>query len=158
MTNDARAVEERFQQAGASDRTSAGRGKGFVKWEIPDTCVEGEITDLWSLNERDVITVAVNNLSALAYTKNHDGKRERVDVNPGDLVCVSMGTAQLTGTVRSEDKGSSVFIHYKGAEDTKSGNRVKLFMVKVLPVVTSPQEYEDLPETLDDHTSDNLPL
>ena len=127
MPENASAITERFRAAGARDLANADRGVGFVKWEEEGTYITGIITDVWECDDRDIATVRVIDLTAPVFTKGEDKEPVEVSVETGDLVCVSLGTARLKNTVNKNDVNKMLVIHYKGTEQTKKGNTVKLF-------------------------------
>lgn len=140
MSDNANAVTKRFEEAEAEDRANANRGKGFVKWEEPDTYIAGEIAGLWTWEDTTIVNVVVDDLTAPVYAKRADGENEEVKVYPDDVVCVSMGNAQLKDSVTGKDVGRKLLILYKGTEKTKKGNTLKLFRVMVIPARESTDE------------------
>ena len=114
------------------ERSNGDRGRGFGKFEKQDTYIAGRIVQLWTVpgTDREIATVEVDEITIPVFQK---GDETPLDINKGDLVNISLGNAQLKGTIKPEDANHRAFIHYKGSEPTKSGGTLKLFNVQVSP-------------------------
>lgn len=125
---------ERSRTAGARPLQSSQRGVGFVQWEKADDYLKGILRNVWHVpdkdgTQRDIALMEVVEIEATVTTKTPNGLREEVFVAEGDLVNVSMGTAQLRGVTAKMNEDEIYLIHYKGTEETKRGNTLKLFDV-----------------------------
>ena len=125
---------ERSRTAGARPLQSSERGVGFVQWEKADEYLKGILRDVWHVpdkdgTQRDIALMEVVEIDATVMTKTTNGLRKEVFVGEGDLVNVGMGTAQLRGVTAKMHEDEVYLIHYRGTEETKRGNTLKLFDV-----------------------------
>ena len=129
---------------GGEERSNSDRGRGFGKFEKPDTYIAGRIVRLWIVpgTDRDVVTIEVDEITIPVFQKGDDTP---LDINKGDLVNISLDNVQLKGTITPKDANHRVFILYKGSEPTKSGGTLKLFFRSVeFDISTSPHKVADI--------------
>ena len=116
---------------GAQEVERPDRGRGFIQWTGVGQYVQGEVVDVWEVNdERKAATIRVLEIMTSVTNTNQDGKKEVItDIGTQDLVNLSLGAADLRGRITDADIGNIVLVGFTGQKQGKKGNPMKQFTV-----------------------------
>lgn len=116
---------EELRKAGAK-KLGGGGNHPFVKWDDSHAYVEGELLRLWESNYGWCGTVAVHDVSPNLQAKM-DKDTPAVMIERGDTVNVSLNYAALKESLREDHIGHSIHVAFVGWEQTKAGQKYRLF-------------------------------
>jgi hypothetical protein len=150
---------DELRDGGARDRTASGTGTPFVKWGEHYSWVEGQITKIWEgkfgLSATTRVTAVSNELFTVG--KGENGEKVTCLVTPDTEVNIGLNYAALDGAIVPGDEGKHVHVAFEGWQESKTGDRYRLFAVLEMPDAGDRNEPE-LAEDKSSASSDGLPF